>query len=151
MIREIKRYENRKLYEPGEKRYVSLEELAQLVRQGDEIQVVDNATGEDITTQTLTKIISEAGQQGGSLPADLLHDLVRWGGRVITTSREQVEKQLDRLVEASLERLAPVREAREEMARLEQRLAQLESRLAELKGEDHGRTETGTNREETGS
>lgn len=59
MARLIKRYANRKLYDTVERRYVTLEELAVLTRAGEELQVMDNSTGGDITGVVLSKAISE--------------------------------------------------------------------------------------------
>ena len=133
MIRLIKRYESRKLYDTEESRYVSLEEIATWVRQGQEVKVVDNATGADVTSQTLTQIILDEGRRGTSfLPSDLLHDLVRIGEKAMHTGIEQVQHGVDRLVHASIDRLAPVRRVREEMTSLRARLEQLESSLADL-------------------
>jgi polyhydroxyalkanoate synthesis regulator protein len=53
----IKRYPNRKLYNTEAKQYITLEGVADLIRQGAEIQVVDHASGEDLTAVTLTQII----------------------------------------------------------------------------------------------
>ena len=136
MIRLIKRYESRKLYDTEESRYVSLEEIATWVRQGQEVKVVDNATGADVTSQTLTQIILDEGRRGTSfLPSDLLHDLVRIGEKAMHTGIEQVQTGVDRLVQASIDRLAPVRRVREEMSSLRARLEQLESSLADLERE----------------
>lgn len=136
MIRLIKRYESRKLYDTEESRYVSLEEIAGWVRQGQEVKVVDNATGSDVTSQTLTQIILDEGRRGTSfLPSDLLHDLVRVGEKAMHTGIEQVQHGVDRLVQASIDRLAPVRRVREEMTSLRARLEQLESSLADLEHE----------------
>lgn len=133
MIRLIKRYESRKLYDTEESRYVSLEEIATWVRQGQEVKVVDNATGADVTSQTLTQIILDEGRRGTSfLPSDLLHDLVRIGEKAMHTGIEQVQTGVDRLVQASIDRLAPVRRVREEMTSLRARLEQLETSLADL-------------------
>src|SRR4029453_6274804 len=55
----IKRYSNRKLYDTQESRYVTLEELEELIRAGKEISVVDVSTGEDLTSVTLAQIILE--------------------------------------------------------------------------------------------
>jgi polyhydroxyalkanoate synthesis repressor PhaR len=133
MIRLIKRYESRKLYDTEESRYVSLDEIAGWVRQGQEVRVVDNATGADVTSQTLTQIILDEGRRGTSfIPSDLLHELVRIGERAVTTGVEQVQSGVDRLVQASIDRLGPVRRAREEMANLRARLEQLEASLADL-------------------
>jgi polyhydroxyalkanoate synthesis repressor PhaR len=136
MIRLIKRYESRKLYDTEESRYVSLDEIAGWIRQGQEVRVVDNATGAEVTSQTLTQIILDEGRRGTSfLPSELLHDLVRMGERAMSNGLEQVQSGVDRLVQASIDRLAPVRRAREEMSSLRTRLEQLESSLAELERE----------------
>ncbi len=133
MIRLIKRYESRKLYDTEESRYVSLEEIAAWVRAGQEVRVVDNATGSDVTSQTLTQIILDEGRKGTAfLPSELLHELVRMGERAVSTGKEQLQQGVDRLVQASLDRLAPVRRAREEMSSLRARLEQLEASLTEL-------------------
>lgn len=133
MIRLIKRYESRKLYDTEESRYVSLDEIANWIRQGQEVKVVDNATGSDVTSQTLTQIILDEGRKGTSfLPSELLHDLVRVGERAVNSGLEQVQHSVDRLID----RLGPVRKAREEMSSLRARLEQLESSLADLERQD---------------
>ncbi|MGD8806379.1 MAG: polyhydroxyalkanoate synthesis regulator DNA-binding domain-containing protein, partial [Chloroflexota bacterium] len=55
----IKRYPNRKLYNTEAKQYVTLEGIAELIRQGQEVQITDHQTGEDLTAVTLTQIIFE--------------------------------------------------------------------------------------------
>lgn len=133
MIRLIKRYESRKLYDTEESRYVSLDEIASWVREGQEVRVVDNATEADVTSQTLTQIILEEGRKGTSLlPSDLLHELVRMGERAVETGRERVVDGVDRLVQASVDRVAPLRRAREEMSRLRAQLDHLETSLQSL-------------------
>ncbi|MEA2560141.1 MAG: hypothetical protein QOH06_1645 [Acidobacteriota bacterium] len=136
MIRLIKRYESRKLYDTEESRYVSLDEISGWIRQGQEVKVVDNATGGDVTSQTLTQIILDEGRRGtSSLPSELLHDLVRMGERAVSSGLEQVSSGVDRLVQASIDRLGPVRRVREEMSSLRARLEQLESSLTDLERE----------------
>lgn len=136
MIRLIKRYESRKLYDTEESRYVSLEDIAAWVREGQDVRVVDNATAADVTSQTLTQIIVEEGRRGHEpLPSELLHELVRLGERTVSTGIEQVQHQVGRLVEASIDRIGPVRRAREEMNVLRDRLEQLEASLTELETE----------------
>ena len=133
MIRLIKRYGSRKLYDTEESRYVSLEELAHWIRKGQQIRVIDNKSNEDATAQTLTQIISEEGRRGTSLlPNDLLHDLIRAGEQAVSSGVEQLQNRMDRLVQASIDRIGPVRRAREEMARLRERLEELESSLAAI-------------------
>jgi polyhydroxyalkanoate synthesis repressor PhaR len=133
MIRLIKRYESRKLYDTEESRYVSLDEISTWIRQGQEVRVVDNATNNDVTSQTLTQIILEEGRKGTSfLPSELLHDLVRIGERAVSNGMEQMQNGVDRLID----RLGPVRKAREEMSSLRARLEQLETSLSELERDD---------------
>jgi polyhydroxyalkanoate synthesis repressor PhaR len=129
----IRRYDSRKLYDPGTRRYVSLEEIADRIRDGEEIEVLESSTGDDVTGQTLAQILLEEGRSGrGRLPAEVLHDLVRVSGRRATSGASHAQRTMNRLMRASLERLAPVREARRDVARLEERLRQLEKTLASL-------------------
>jgi polyhydroxyalkanoate synthesis repressor PhaR len=76
----IKRYSNRKLYDTQESRYVTLEELEELIRAGKEISVVDVSTGEDLTSVTLAQIIleNERSRRAG-LPTAFLHQLIKHG------------------------------------------------------------------------
>ena len=132
MIRLIKRYGSRKLYDTEESRYVSLEEISSWIREGQEVKVVDNASGSDVTSQTLTQIILDEGRRGTSfLPSELLHELVRLGEKAMESGVEQMQ----RLVQASVDKLAPVRRAREEMSRLRGQLERLESSLSHLEEE----------------
>src|SRR5262245_2683921 len=108
MIRVIKRYESRKLYDTEESRYVSLEDIARWVRDGQQVHVLYNGTSEDVTAQVLTQIILDEGKRGTSfLPTELLHDLVRAGEKSVATGVEQVQDKVDRLVRRSIDRLAP--------------------------------------------
>ncbi len=76
----IKRYSNRKLYDTQESRYVTLEELEEMIRAGREIQVLDAATGEDLTSVTLAQIILENERaHRAALPTAFLHQLIKHG------------------------------------------------------------------------
>ncbi|MBI4610804.1 MAG: polyhydroxyalkanoate synthesis regulator DNA-binding domain-containing protein [Candidatus Rokubacteria bacterium] len=76
----IKRYSNRKLYDIQESRYVTLEELEELIRAGKEISVVDAATGEDLTSVTLAQIILDSERnRRATLPTAFLHQLIKHG------------------------------------------------------------------------
>ena len=59
----VRKYENRRLYDTSSSRYVNLPEIAQMVREGAEVQVVDAKSGEDITRVILTQIIHEVARQ----------------------------------------------------------------------------------------
>ena len=76
----VKRYSNRKLYDTQESRYVTLEELEELIRAGKEISVADAATGEDLTSVTLAQILLENERnRRASLPTAFLHQLIKHG------------------------------------------------------------------------
>jgi polyhydroxyalkanoate synthesis repressor PhaR len=106
MSRIIKRYENRKLYDTEDRRYVSLDDIAGLVRRGVDVQVMDNATGDDITTQTLTQVIFEEGKKGRNpLSKDVLHDVIRFGNTIIDGGIQQVRHGLNLLMPNSLNKI----------------------------------------------
>ena len=78
--RVIKRYTNRKLYDKLESRYVTLEEIARLVRAGEDIRVVDNETEEDLTAVTFAQIILEEEKRKKHLiSVPFLRKLIRSG------------------------------------------------------------------------
>jgi polyhydroxyalkanoate synthesis repressor PhaR len=78
----IKRYPNRKLYNTQTRGYVRLESVAELIRQGHEIQVIDHVSGEDLTAVILSQIIlDQEKKQAGSTPREVLAGLVQAGGK----------------------------------------------------------------------
>lgn len=112
-MRLIKRYQNRKLYDTDTKQYITLQEIAELIRQGHDVKVVDNASGDDITTLTLTQIIYEQEkQQVGNLPRSMLTTLIQTSGerfsalqKVFSSSigywqqiDEEIKKRIQKLV-----------------------------------------------------
>ncbi len=78
----IKKYANRRLYNTGTSTYVTLEDLAEMVKRGDEFTVQDAKTGEDITHPVLTQIIFELENKGGQtmLPVSFLRQLISFYG-----------------------------------------------------------------------
>lgn len=90
MARVVKRYANRKLYDTTTSRYVALDDIAALIRSGEEVEVTDNETGADLTAVTLAQIILEEERRRKSIASlPLLRELVRYGGDAIAgvTSR----------------------------------------------------------------
>jgi polyhydroxyalkanoate synthesis repressor PhaR len=75
----IKKYGNRRLYDTGDSRYITLEELADKIRKGSDVQVVDAKHGEDLTQGTLTQIILESRRAARLLPVSLLVQMIRMG------------------------------------------------------------------------
>lgn len=93
----IKRYPNRKLYDTEAKRYITLDQIAELVRTGKDVQVVDHESGDDLTNLTLTQIIldQEKKRDEGFLPRSLLTSLIRTGGGAIEGVRRSVQSGLE--------------------------------------------------------
>jgi len=73
----VKKYSNRRLYDTEQSRYVTLDELADTVRRGNDVRVVDAKSGADLTQQTLAQIILESRGAARLLPAPLLAQLIR--------------------------------------------------------------------------
>jgi len=77
----IKKYANRRLYDTRSSRYVTLEDLAEMVRDGDDFMVLDAKTGEDLTRPVLTQIIFEAEAKGANmLPTGFLRHVIKFYG-----------------------------------------------------------------------
>jgi polyhydroxyalkanoate synthesis repressor PhaR len=76
----IKRYTNRKLYDTVESRYVTLDEIAEMVKAGTEVRIVDNRSKEDLTSVTLAQIIFEEEKKTSKMSLRTLKDLIRHGG-----------------------------------------------------------------------
>lgn len=84
----IKKYPNRRLYDTSAGRYVNLDDVAALIRQGEDVRVVDARTGEDLTRVILTQIIVEDVKGGPvGLPLDLLRQLVMATDQAFTNVR----------------------------------------------------------------
>lgn len=83
----IKKYANRRLYDTESSTYVTLDRLAQLIREGRDFIVLDAKSGEDITHQVLTQIIVEEEARGGAtmLPASFLRQLIGLYGNSMQT------------------------------------------------------------------
>lgn len=82
-VRVIKRYANRKLYDTERSCYVTLEDLATLIREGEEIKIIDNKSAEDLTTVTLAQIIFETEKKLAFMPLSLLRGLIQDSSQAI--------------------------------------------------------------------
>jgi polyhydroxyalkanoate synthesis repressor PhaR len=152
----IKKYENRRLYNTAESRYINLEEITALIRTGAEVKVLDAKTGDDLTRSTLTQIVMEqAKDQRGGLPLDLLRQIIlatdhvqqqflTWYLRNAFETYHKVQENLQsRLTDVSAAAVAPFQKVREmiagalasdadeEVQRLKTRVAELEQKLTQ--------------------
>lgn len=156
----IKKYANRRLYDTSSSKYINLEDIAALVRNGKDVQVVDAGTGEDLTRVTLTQIIVEdAKEQPAGLPLELLRQLIiasdrvgqefiMWYLKSAFDTYQKVQSSLQtRLSEMQSAALSPLQMVRsflqtpgaekasesEELIELRRRIAELEARQAKPK------------------
>ena len=83
MVVLIKRYANRKLYNTQTSRYITLKGIGELVEEGSEVRVVDNETGEDITSVTLSQVLVDTERNNRGVPGTLLSELIQRGGDVL--------------------------------------------------------------------
>ena len=96
--RVIKRYSNRKLYDTKDSRYVTLLQIAEMVRTGEDVQIIDNNTKDDLTEVTLAQIIYEEKKANSrTVPLQTLKDLIH----------QRTEKVLSDLREGPIGRLIP--------------------------------------------
>lgn len=107
MRRVVKRYANRKLYDTTSSRYVALDDVAAFVRRGDEVEVTDNESGEDLTAVTLAQIILEDERKKKSfLSLPVLQDLVRYGGDAIAEATKQGMEAFGEMRDAAEKRVS---------------------------------------------
>ena len=118
----IKRYASRRLYNTETSDYVTLEDIAGLIRKGREVQIIDLKSGDDLTRQYLLQIIAEHESRGENvLPVDVLTDLVR----SYTTQAQSVVPQF---LAASFEML------RHGQSKMMEQLATLQHPMASMPG-----------------
>lgn len=112
--RVIKRYQNRKLYDTSSSRYVTLDDIANLIRQGEDVQIIDNQSRDDLTSVTLTQIIFEQEKKKKSLlPLSTLRNIIQSGGEKIVDfvqssiesgvssishARDEAEKYIEKII-----------------------------------------------------
>lgn len=92
----LKKYGNRRLYDTSKSAYVTLAEVADIIRKGTDVEVIDADTKTDVTAFILTQIILEqARKKDALLPPDLLHLIIRFGGSVL---QEFFDKYLQHII-----------------------------------------------------
>lgn len=123
----IKRYANRKLYNTQTSRYITLKGIADLLEAGEDVRVIDNESGEDITSITLSQILVDTERSNRAVPGSLLSGLFQRGG-------DALYEALSRGVDDASERL-------EDFQRTMRRL--LRVRHGEGNGQDEADSENG--------
>src|SRR5512144_2980071 len=88
----IKRYANRKLYDTEHSRYVTLDQISEMIRNGDDVKIIDNKTKEDLTTVTLAQIIfEEEKKQRSFLPLNAMRNSIQSGGEWFAEAQRRVQ------------------------------------------------------------
>lgn len=156
----IKRYQNRKLYDTQNSSYVTLDQIAKLIKLGQDIQIVDNRTKEDLTSVTLAQIIFEEEKKKSFIPLTALKRMVQEGGdqikdffertidsgvSSISKAKENAEKMIDRIkgeltseddgllekIKSTVESVTQVTHLQNEIRGLRKKIAHLEKELME--------------------
>jgi polyhydroxyalkanoate synthesis repressor PhaR len=144
----IRKYGNRRLYDTTEKRYVNLDEIANIIREGSDVKVVDAKTSEDLTRSILTQIIvEETKNRNGGLPLEILRELVALSDRAkhaglvwyLRSALETYRRAQHAPIELMRNLFARPQEAGEEVAELRRRVEELERQLSAKQSLPDGR------------
>jgi polyhydroxyalkanoate synthesis repressor PhaR len=104
----IKKYENRRLYDTMNSRYINQDEIARLIREGHEVQVLDAASGEDLTRVVLAQIIVEdAKEPNSTFPLDVLRQMVVASGEATQENTLKYMKTVLDMYQNAYRALAP--------------------------------------------
>ena len=112
-VRIIKKYPNRRLYDTQESRYITLNDIRQLVLDDTEFEVIDKKTGENITRSILLQVISDQEQHGDSVMSeDFLAQVIRaYSGNMPGMVRGFLERSLGMFIEQQQRMADNIREA----------------------------------------
>jgi len=95
----IKRYANRKLYDTEHSRYVTLDQISEMIRNGDDVKIVDNKTKEDLTTVTLAQIIfEEEKKQRSFLPLGAMRNIIQNGSEWFAEAQRRVQDRVQAIL-----------------------------------------------------
>src|SRR5438067_2600880 len=92
--RVVKRYANRKLYDTQRSRYVTLDQIAEIIRAGEDVKIVDNNSKEDLTAITLAQIIFEEEKKASFLPLSALRNIIQTSGASIQSFATQAGEKV---------------------------------------------------------
>ena len=164
MSRTIKRYGNRKLYDTQESRYVTLEDIAGFVKVGEDVRVVDNDSGEELTAVTFAQIIlEEERKKNGFVPVPILRQMIQQGEQALRGIVQKVDKgmesgrkMIDEIIAAPQKRLESLQhridertqeavdrlkalpaDLQRQLTRIEKSIRDFEIRLAKLRGTEN--------------
>ncbi len=152
----IKRYNNRKLYDTTASRYVKLEDILKMVMDGEDVRIIDNDSGRDLSGITMVQILFEELKKkkglvsftalknllrlsGGSI-SELLEELFSSDSPLLTEIKGKGRKKLDELyswldkkIESALPSIAQITSMKDDFRELKERVESLEKELSRLK------------------
>src|SRR5262245_23619087 len=130
MARLVKRYSNRKLYDTSESRYVTLDEIGRWVKAGEDVKILENDSGEDLTAVTFAQIIlEEERKKSGLLSLRVLRELIQHGESALQNLAATVDRGMEAI------RNAPERAGRrvgDELTQVADRLAEVQRRVDDV-------------------
>ena len=139
----IKRYQNRKLYDTQDSCYVTLEDIRDMIKEGQDIQIIDNSSKEDLTSVTFAQIIfEEEKKHKGILPLNTFKEIIASGGEALkefvqksweSGSKEiqQVRTFVDKQIKPTVESLQSIPTVAQEIRNLKTKIETLERKLNE--------------------
>lgn len=139
----IKRYQNRKLYDTSDSCYVTLEDIGEMIKLGDEVKIIDNRTKEDLTAMTLAQIIfEEQKRKTQTLPLSVFTEIIRGSGgalrELLAKTIESGVREIGHVREFVDEKIRPAMEGvqhlpafQKEIRELKEKIESLETRLKE--------------------
>lgn len=136
----IKRYQNRKLYDTADSCYVTLEDISDMIKQGEEVEIVDNTTKEDLTAVTLAQIIfEEQKKKTHMLPLGTFRQIIQGSGEALkelvtrgAREFEHVREFMDDKVLPAVNNIQEMPQLRDDLEAFKKRLASIEQRLAAI-------------------
>lgn len=134
----IKRYHNRKLYDTSDSCYVTLEDISEMIKQGEEVNIIDNTTKEDLTAVTLAQIIfEEQKKKTHVLPLDTFRQIIQGGGvalrdLVVRGAKEfgHVREFVEDKVRPAVENIQSIPAVQVEVEALRKKIEALERKLS---------------------
>lgn len=137
----IKRYQNRKLYDMHDSCYVTLEDIRDMIKMGEDIRVIDNASKEDLTSVTFAQIIfEEEKKQKGVLPLNIFKQIIATGGEALkefvqkswesgVKEIRQVRTFVDKQIIPTVENVQSIPTVAQDIRQLKTKIESLENKL----------------------
>lgn len=135
----IKRYQNRKLYDTSDSCYVTLEDISEMIKRGEEVAIVDNTTKEDLTAVTLAQIIfEEQKKKTHVLPMGTFRQIIQGGGEALREivargahELGHVREFVDSKVKPAVENIQSIPAVQAEIEAMKRKIEALEKKLSE--------------------